>query len=452
MMKPDRERVGEYVGGSLWLGPFIAIVLALALGSLLSQVEVAPGSALSKVAFQGTADDARQILIVVSATMITVTGLVFSLTVVALQIASGQFSPRLLRNFLRDGPNKVVLSIFVGTFAYATAGLYTVGVSGGSRSAGVPRLAVSGALVLAFFSLAALVWFLHHLARSIQIDVILQTAERRTMDVVGDLPDRTEAQVHAAPPPPRGAQVVRATRSGYLQTAHPERLLPVAVEHDVVIRLLPFVGNHVIGGHAVARVWAEGRELTSLPPAVDRAVASALIIGGERTLQQDVAFGLRQIVDIALRALSPAVNDPYTAAMAVNRLTVVLCALARHPLGDDLRRDTEGTVRVALPMRTFEEFLALCCNQIRRYGAADPRVLEALLDLLSKVASDTSDLERRAMLAQHVRLVIGAAEGAVRQQEDLATLRAVGEALITRFQTVGGGDDGSEELSWVRVS
>jgi uncharacterized membrane protein len=162
-----RDTLTEYARGSLWVMPTFAVAAALATGSLLSQVTV---GAHSPLAFQGTPDDARNLLIAIAGTMVTVIALLLGLTVVALQLSSTQFSPRLLRNFLRDRPNQIVLSAFVATFAYSAAGLYTVGVSGGNRTAGFPRLAVSGALVLLFASLGLLVFFADHLVHSIQVE------------------------------------------------------------------------------------------------------------------------------------------------------------------------------------------------------------------------------------------------------------------------------------------
>ena len=147
-----RRVIQDYLAGALWVLPTLAVVVFLAAGAALSGVEVDEGSRLAMLAFQGTADDARSLLIAVSSTMITVTGLVFALTIVALQIASGQYSPRLLRNFMRDRGTQLVLSIYVGAFADSTAGLYTVGVRGGGQEAFVPRLAVSGSLALAVAS------------------------------------------------------------------------------------------------------------------------------------------------------------------------------------------------------------------------------------------------------------------------------------------------------------
>src|SRR6266567_988679 len=181
-----REAIREYAAGALWVWPSVAALGALVVGSLLSQVKIGPGSALAPVAFQGTADDARALLIGTTATVVTVIALVLGLTVVALQLSSTQFSPRLLRNFLRDRPNQVVLSVFVATFAYSTAGLYTVGISGGNRTAAFPRLAVSGAIVLLFVSLGLLVFFADHLVHSIQVDAIMETVQRSTLAVIRD--------------------------------------------------------------------------------------------------------------------------------------------------------------------------------------------------------------------------------------------------------------------------
>jgi uncharacterized membrane protein len=447
VVRLKHEAAREYIVGSLWITPAAAMVVALIAGSLLSLVRISPSSPAYRLMFQGTADDARQVLIVVGPAMITVTGLVFSLTVVALQIASGQFSPRLLRNFLRDRPSKVVLAIFVATFAYSTAGLYTVGVSQGRDY--VPRLAVSGSLVLAFASLSVLLWFFHHLARSIQLDVILNVATRRTLEVVDSLPDVDGFHVHTAPDPPAEAVPVLAPASGYMQTAHLESLVEVATRHDLVIRLVPIVGGHLVVGHSLAWVWRRDRAALTVPAEVEQAVADAILIGSERTLQQDAALGLRQLVDIAIKALSPAVNDPYTATMVVDRLTTLLCELAKHPLGDDLRRDEAGVTRVVMPMRTFDEYLALSCNQIRRYGAGEPRVIEALLDMLGKISYDTASPDRRASLARHVRLAVAAAAGSVRQREDVQTVRQVGEALLERLENPAAP---RQELTWVRVS
>jgi len=185
--------------------------------------------------------------------MITVIALLLGLAVVALQLSSTQFSPRLLRNFLRDRPNQVVLSAVVATFAYSAAGLYTVGVSGGNRTASFPRLAVSGALVLLFASLGLLVFFADHLLHSIQVDAIMDTVQRNTLAVIQDglLTGGQEA-----PGAPAWAVPVVSRRSGYVQAARPRTLLPCAARHGVCLRLRPRVGEHVVAGTTLAWILA----------------------------------------------------------------------------------------------------------------------------------------------------------------------------------------------------
>src|SRR5215212_203519 len=229
-----RRVLWDYLAGALWVLPTISVLVFLAAGMLLSRVSISDDSPL---AFQGSADDARNVLIVVSTTMITVTGLVFALTIVALQIASGQYSPRLLRNFMRDRGTQVVLSVFVGAFAYSTAGLYTVGVQRAGEHAFVPRLAVSGSLGLALASVGVLIYFIHHLAHSIQIDTIMSQIQRETREVIDDVyPDAAGDQgpEERCPDPPTWAVVLPAAASGYIQAIEPATLVEAAWRHDVV--------------------------------------------------------------------------------------------------------------------------------------------------------------------------------------------------------------------------
>src|SRR4029453_16630645 len=187
----------------------------------MSQIDLGPDSPL---VFQGTADDARGLLIAISGTVVTVIALTLGLTVVALQLSSTQFSPRLLRNFLRDRPNQVVLSLFVATFTYSAAGLFTVGVASGTRVEEFPRLAVSGAMVMLFVSLAAVVFFADHLAHSIQIDAITGRVERQAVGVIGkDWPGQVETTTRR----PDWAVPVASTHSGYIQKVHLEQILPL---------------------------------------------------------------------------------------------------------------------------------------------------------------------------------------------------------------------------------
>jgi uncharacterized membrane protein len=424
--------------GALWVLPTASVLCSLAAGATLAAVEVGEGSWLEPLLFQGTAADARDLLIVVSATMITVTGLVFTLTVVALQIASTQFSPRLLRNFLRDRGNQVVLAIFVSTFAYATAGLHTVGARAGGQGEFVPRLAVSGSLFLALLSLAALVYFIHHIARSIQIDTIMAGVERETLAVIDDIyPDRFQdaGAEERAPDPPARAVAVAARRSGYLQAVDLDGLLAVALEHGLVLRLAAAVGDHVIAGTPLAWAWpaaADGRrpDPERLVDPLDRAAE----IGLERTMLQDVSFGIRQLADIADKALSPAINDPYTGVQSLQHLSVIVHTLAGRRLGDHLGRDAAGAVRTAVPFASFADYLRLATAQIRRNGAKEPGVARALLRLLGAAGERVADPERRAAVARHVRLVMADVERETAQPADAEAVLAEGAAVLAKLE------------------
>ena len=419
-----RDALSEYVRGSLWVLPTLSVLAALAAGSLLSLVRIGPRSPL---AFQGTADDARTLLIGIAGTMVTVIALLLGLTVVALQLSSTQYSPRLLRNFLRDRPNQIVLSVFVATFAYSAAGLYTVGVSGGSRTATFPRLAVSGALVLLFVSLGLLVFFADHLVHSIQVDAIMHVVQRNTLAVIRD---GLFAGGQDAPEVPEWAVPIASQRSGYVQAVRPRRLLAQAAGQRVCLRLRPRVGEHVVAGTTLAWIWrASPREPAPDPQAFVPVLDEGVRIGFERTLEQDAAFGIRQLVDVACKALSPAVNDPYTAVQAVDHLSVIFCALAKRPLGNHVVRDGNGAA-VIVPGRRFPDYLAVMCGLIRRYGAREPTVAHALLRLLGSCAAVAGgDREQSAAIEEQARIVIADAEREVAQPIDLALAHAEAEAV-----------------------
>jgi uncharacterized membrane protein len=425
----SRDELRERLRGSLFVMPAFAVLAALLAGTVLSLIDLGGGSPL---VFQGTADDARSLLIGISGTMITVIALVLGLTVVALQLSSTQFSPRLLRNFLRDRPNQVVLSVFVATFAYSTAGLYTVGISRGARSNEYPRLAVTGALVLLFVSLGLLVYFADHLTHSIQIEGIMSVVERNALAVVRD--GLLEGGP-AAEPVPDDAVPVPATRSGYVQAVRVSRLLDYARPYGLRIRLRPRMGEHVVAGTPLVWLWPVRGELPGLSRVLERSVR----IGRERTFEQDAAFGIRQLVDVACKAMSPAVNDPYTAVQAVDRLSVLFRALATHPLGTHVAADPGGAA-VIVPGRRFADYLSTMCGLIRRYGAQEPTVMVALLRLLATCAAvDGPDPDRLSAIDEQTRIVVDEAQRVIKQPADLAGVLA--EARVVHAAVAAGSPD-----------
>jgi uncharacterized membrane protein len=424
----SREAFREYATGSLWVLPGISAVLALVVGFILSRIHVGPGSPL---AFPGTADDARNLLSMATGTVVTVIALVLGLTVVALQLSSTQFSPRLLRSFLRDRPTQVVLSTFVATFTYSVAGLYALGVSAGGRTDEFPRLAVSGAIALLFASLAMMVYFADHLAHSIQVDAIGKRVELDTVAVVNG---RLGGAEDVGSTRPEWAVPLLASLSGYVQSARPELLLPLASRHGVHVRLTLWVGDHIVSGNVLAWMWTATPDEPKPDPVVfQRALARTVQVGFERTQQQDAALGIRQLVDIACKALSPAVNDPYTAVQAIDHLSVIFRALAVRPLGDEVAADSAGRGLVIVPGRRFGDYLATMCGLIRRYGCAEPTVSLALLGLLNNCAAVLADDPARwAAVGEQADLIVADATRETAQSADLTPVVAAAADLSRR--------------------
>jgi uncharacterized membrane protein len=224
---------------------------------------------------------------------------------------------------------------------------------------------------------------------------------------------------------------LRAERSGYVQAVHPEALLPVAVSNGARVAFAVRPASHVVAGNPIAWVWSardgQGFELATEP--FRGALHHAIKVGFERTAEQDVALGLRQLVDVASKALSPAVNDPYTAVQAVQHLSVLMSALGRRRLGAYVV--TDGVATVSVPAHTFTDFLVLSCAQIRRYGSSEPLLDLALLQLLRAcLTAVEGDPNRVTAVLEQVRLVVLAAENAITLSEDFGPVRRAAESVL----------------------
>lgn len=418
------HRFKEYVNGALWVLPTVAALLALAAGYVMSQVSHDPDSLVDMLAFQGTGDDARALLITVSSTVVTVIALVLGLTVVALQLSSTQFSPRLLRNFLRDRSTQVVLSAFTATFVYSAAGLFTVGLESGSRTEEFPRLAISGSILLLFVSLGFVVYFADHLAHSIQIDAINRRIERNTRRTIAE---ESTAQVVEVPPrAPAWAVPLVGRSSGYIQSVYPELLLPLAAEADVTIALRHRVGQHVVAGTVMAWVWTHSPD-EPRPSATEfeESVLPDISVGFERTIEQDIGFGIRQQTDILCRALSAAINDPYTAVQAIEHLAVVYCDLAVRPLGAKVLDGAERRGRVVVPGSTFSDYVDFLGDILGRYGSNEVSVMLAFTRLLRNCAEVLPPgSERLDILDRAAATALADVERAMVRPSDVDRIRA----------------------------
>lgn len=382
----------QRITSSLWFVPAVSVTSSLIVGLVLSDPGIATTLEGGGPWFVGTPEGARAILSTVAGSTITVTGLTFSLTVVALQMASTQFTPRLLSTFLSDRGNQAVLSVFLSTFVYSLVVLRAVRSATEEQDPFVPSVAIVLALILTLLSVVMLVYFFHHLTQQLRVERVLEEVRGETLSLVrSHFRDHENDHDGELPQVPDGASVVRSQSTGYLQMLQLDRLRDVAEEHGIVIRLRPEVGLHVTEGTTLAWVWkVDGAPLTVGDELSDD-IQSRIHLGPDRNLHQDVAFGIRRLVDIAAKALSPGINDPTTAVAAIGAMSEILCELADCRLGPRLRRDDEERIRVAVPNPTFTQILALACDQPRRYGQAEPAVLIALLTMLTDIADVTPE-------------------------------------------------------------
>ena len=414
-----RRQWGE-LSSSLWLLPTVFTIIALGAGWALSQITVASGTTLSSMVFQGSAADARQLLIVVASTMITVTGLVFVLTVIALQIASTQVSPRLLRSFLNDRGTQVVMGVFVATIAYSLAGLHTVGreVDG---ELFVPRVAVSGALLLALVSVGMLVYYIQHITNAIRIDSIMERVAKQSLAVLAEVhPRRLDPNGEAAslPQVPDGARRMESHRTGYTQGVDIDALVAAAQRRDAHVALEHPVGHHLIAGDTLGWVWGDDDD-PNMRDEWSALLARFVFIEAERSGEHDYAYDLRQLVDIALRAIAPSMNDPYTSVQAIQHITAVMTDMVTRDMRPAVVADTAGAPRVMVPMTSFEENLAMVCGHIRPYAADHPRVAVELLRLLQETAARAPTARRRQAVAAQVELVVDECRREVSGSSDL---------------------------------
>ncbi|MDP9427639.1 MAG: DUF2254 domain-containing protein [Actinomycetota bacterium] len=399
MTGPRGQGSAERSRGPLWVWPVVSGLVAAVAGLLLGQVE--PRGGFLAALWPSDTSAAGSLLQTVATGAVTIATLTMSLTVVALQLASQQFSPRLLRDFARDRVAKQVLSIFTAAFAFSVAGLRGV-----NSTQPVPTLVCLGAALLAFAAVAALLAFITHITTLLRVDTMMKRlhddADRAIDDfyVAYDEPLRTPDELHLDTS--RGT-VVPATASGFVRVLNTPSAIRAAGEHDAVVRIEVRPGDHVTRGAPLAMVWT--RSGGSVAEDLRDRVREAVVLSYERTIDQDAAFGLRQLEDIAVKAMSPAINDPTTADAAVGHMADLLVRLTGRHLGATLHGDEDGVGRVVVPDRDLPYYLDLACGQLRRFGAAEPTVLISLLRMLRDVAVACRDDRQRAAVARAADLV-----------------------------------------------
>jgi uncharacterized membrane protein len=413
---------------TLWIVPTLLVVTVIGLFAATISIDHSvfhDDSSLPSFLRTGSADAGRQVLIAIAAGVITVVGVVFSITILALTLASQQFGPRMMRNFVRDVGSQVTLGVLVATFVYSVLAL------GSITSGFVPHLTITVAEALLLVDVGVLIYFIHHIARTIQLPEVIASIARDLMKAIeAEYPELT-----SAPLPPRGftgatvpelvdsldrnGRVVSSTVSGYLQHVAYAPLVAIAARHDAVIRLDHVPGHFIVAGRPLATVW---------PPTQGDAVAASLkrshVAGPHRTLLQDPVFAIDQLVEIAIRALSPAVNDTFTALTCIDWLSAGLSELSRRSVFEGVCRDRTGQVRLISRESSYERMVNRAFDKVRQCAGGMPAVQLRLLDSMRAIAGATTSPHQRAVLLRQAEMVLSLAESTDPEPNDVRDVRA----------------------------
>lgn len=391
---------------SFWFVPSLIFLLSIALALALIELDsgdARPWTERWPRVFGSGAAGARGMLSTIAGSMMTVVGITFSMTLVTLALASSQYSSRILRNFMADRITQLVLGIFGGIFIYCLIVLRTI--RGGDEDY-VPSLAVFVGVVLAIGGTAMLIFFIHHIASAIQASTIIESVAKETLSSIDiQYPDADAGEgrcdesaiSRAAPAPECGTRRVESARVGYIQTIDVAALMRIAHQNDAVVHIERAVGEFVVRGAPLASVSSRH----PLPGKSTQALEAAFIVHRFRTIEQDARFGIRQIVDIALRALSPSVNDTTTGVMCVDYLSAILAHLADRTF-PARERCHAGRLRVITVEQTFDGLLADAFDQILENAHGNLAVLTRILVALRAAGDRTRDPQRRQALVDYV--------------------------------------------------
>jgi uncharacterized membrane protein len=372
--------------------------------------------------YTGGADGARSLLEAVAGSMVSVAATAFSITIVALQLAASNFGPRLMRNFMQDTGNQVVLGTFPGTFIYCLFVLRTIRGEGDGYSQFVPQLSVTVGILLALISIGILTYFIHHASTIIQASHLIQNVsadlhlaiERLFPEKMGRGEPEYRHPISRFPISfEEGALPVRGTGTGYLQAIDNEELMKIACKYNLPISLQTRPGELVVQGSDLLLIFPSHK----LSRKLTRKIDNAFILGKERTEQQDVEFPINQLVEIAIRAISPGINDPCTAISCIDQLSAGLCHLVQRKFPSPYHYNN-NQLRVIAEGVKFAELMDTIFNTIRQYGRSDITVMIRLLEAIALIATYTNSSQYQAVLRHHAEIILEDSHQRISQKKD----------------------------------
>jgi uncharacterized membrane protein len=438
--RPGRQRVAviaEAFRSRIWplpvLGLLAAVILGVFVPELDARIDKMIGSGYTRYLFTGGPDAARSVLAAISGSLVTLTSLTFSLTVVTLQLASSQFSPRLLRTFSSDRFVHVTLMLFVSTLVYALMVLRTVRTTTSDSPGFVPQVGVTFGLLLALASVLALVLFLAHLAAEIRVETILRRVHNETRATILRVTEgRHDSVPHTTlPVPPAHAVPLLAPSSGFLTSVDLPALVALVAHAQAILLLERPPGSSLVEGTPIGWLWrAEGGglQLGALDHLIGR-LGKVVTTSHEATSAQDLTFGLKQITDIASKALSPGINDPRTAVHALGHSAALLCLLVHRSLGAQQCSDDSDVVRVHRALPDLASLLDLTVSAPRRYGREDPDVLARIFVLLAEVAWSTRLQEHLTAISSQLERLEQTVAGGEWDRAEQQRLTELGEQV-----------------------
>lgn len=435
-MRPKLQNLWENVRSSLWFLPSILAVFALLLSSLLIEADVLLAKRQSRLIpwlFSGTADAARTLLSTIAGSLISVISIAFSLTIIALQQASTQFSPRVLRTFTSSRTNQLVLGLYTATFIYALLVLRTVR-SADQGDPFVPALSVTVAVSLSLICLGMLIYFIHHTSQALQVSVIIDQIRADLIGQLDELYPPEQADSSDDPLPTAeiaetlpGAPVcpIESVATGFVRNVDERALTEMRLDGVDWLWVRPQVGEFVARGSTLALVVGNDR----CPPQVAEAVQNAVVLDNERSLHQDPLFGIRQLVDIALKALSPGINDPTTAEYVLRHLGAALAELGVRQFPPNVRAVTNGRTKLLLNLPTWTDYVDAAFNQIRREAQSDVQVTRTLLQALAMVAERVPNEARARPIRQQVASIRRSSERQDWSRDEQQQVAPLAEAI-----------------------
>jgi uncharacterized membrane protein len=445
MNKAKLSKLWDSLHSSYWFLPTIILVIAIALAfTVLTLDRAGYYGPIEKWGwiYTGGSEGARAVLSAIAGSMITVATTTFSITIVALQLASSNFGPRLLRNFMQDTGNQIVLGTFIGTFAYCLLVLRTIRGDGDDYSLFVPQLSVTIGIIFALVSIGVLIYFIHHASTIIQVSTVIsdvsteldRAIDRLFPEKLGLSPSKFNNQVAQIPIDFNSqACPIKASGSGYLQTIDDDKLLQIASQHELLFHLKYRPGKFVVDGSELVLVYPRTRVNRKLIKQIN----DTFILGKERTEQQDIEFPISQLVEIALRAISPGINDPFTAIRCIDRLNDGLCRLAQRDFPSPYRYDDDGNLRVIAEPFTFAGLIDVAFNQLRQYGKSDVAVTIRLLEAIATIANYVHNQQGREVLLHHAEKIWRDSHREIAEQSDLKDIEERYEAVVKTLELSG---------------